>query len=582
VLLTANAQVAATVDDPMKVALTAVELLRAKVVAGERSSLTLTVAARDNSRFLVHLKAVATAELGAHHKSLHGYCELSLTNAMKFADAVGFIAALLAAWPDALASASLSLVAEDFQWRGAPEGSRGSLRLIDWKALARGTPKQRSSLLATLTFRGESLQDVAFVSCLKAVSDETDIAFDAGSRSSSREDHEISPPSQRLAIEVAFQEALSRTGADIRRLGVEWRGHPGLMTYQEAVDFRFEHWGDGSKVSFPGPIKRLMKSDFPEFTLKKGRGLWFLKPITEELALHLVFDNDRLGSIGKGFTINVGLEGISGALENMVWRESLFQIFRADRLEPCWTYSTQDDLATAASGLIPLLRAVLTTLESHCRLLLEPLPSLETLSRDIVRRGSITAREGWREAIAEARDWSSKAQLFRLASGGEPQWSTMLGPGLGPDGRLRSHSHWSYLFRSSERSSETLIVQVPSVGAVRSSLSVKHPATDPPIGDDWIDTDQLLAICGEIWREASEAESLERAVFLRCELRAGGPATGIEQRGSPLPTITPEPPPSDRWWTVEYRTVDRGRVRTSEARLDARSGGHVRVVTEVY
>ena len=120
-----------------------------------------------------------------------------------------------------------------------------------------------------------------------------------------------------------------------------------MATYHDAVESRFAHWSAGKKVSLPGAVKRLMKSDFPEFTPKAGRGLWFVKPITGELALHLVFDNDCLGSIGKAFTVRVGLEGSSGALEGVCWRDSLFRVFGVDGLQPCWTYQTAADLALA-------------------------------------------------------------------------------------------------------------------------------------------------------------------------------------------------------------------------------------------
>ena len=225
---------------------------------------------------------------------------------------------------------------------------------------------------------------------------------------------------------------------------------------------------------------------------------------------------------------------------------------------------------------------MLAPLESHCGRFLDPLPDINTLSGEIARRGSITAREGWHEALAEARAWSSKAALLRLSSGGEPVSAVMLGPGLGPDGRLRPHSHWSYLFRSSERQSETFVVEVPSLGAVRSSLCGPHPTTDPPVGDDWLDTDRLLAICTEIWQDAAAGQSLANASFFRCELRTGPSPIGIEKRGLPIPAAGPQPPPSGRWWTIEYRTTDRGRVRTSIARVDAVSGGHVVTLVETH
>ena len=355
-----------------------------------------------------------------------------------------------------------------------------------------------------------------------------------------------------------------------------------MATYDEAVESRFAHWGEGKKISLPGPVKRLISSDFPEFALKTGRGLWFLKPITGELALHLVFDNDCLGRIGKAFTIQVGLEGTSGPLDGVCWRESLFRVFGVDGLQPCWTFQTADELAVALCGLAFFLRAVLAPLESHCRHFLDPLPDMNTLSSEIVRRGPITAREAWPEAIAEARAWSSDASLFRLDSGYAPQSCPMLGPNIGPDGHLRPHGHWSFLFRSAEKRNEILHVMVPSLGTVRSSLSPPNPSTDPPVGDDWFDSDRLLASFKEIWKAAAPDQPVDHADFLRCELRTGASPIGIEQRGSALTPGKPEPPASNRWWTVECRTKSRGRHLAHTARFDAVSGGHIHVLKETH
>ena len=186
-LLTATVQVAATADDPMNVALTALELLRAQVLADERSSLKFSVVARDNSRFMTYLKSIAAAQPGAHQNLLRGCCEVILTDTATFADAVSFIAGLLADWPDVLTTASLSIYAEGIRWRAAPESSVGSLRLIDRKELTRGTPEQRSSLVAELTCRGASLEDAAFLASLKATSEETGLAFRLGQLMSSHD-----------------------------------------------------------------------------------------------------------------------------------------------------------------------------------------------------------------------------------------------------------------------------------------------------------------------------------------------------------------------------------------------------------
>ena len=229
-----------------------------------------------------------------------------------------------------------------------------------------------------------------------------------------------------------------------------------------------------------------------------------------------------------------------------------------------------------------MVRAVLVPLESHCRHFLDPLPDIETLSGEIVRRGPITAREAWPAAIAEARAWSSTASLFRLDSGTEPQSCVTMGPSLGPEGRIRPHGHWQFLFRSSAQPNETFAVMVPSLGAVRSSLGGPNPSTDPPVGDEWLDSEGILARCKKIWQDAAPGQSFDHAQYRRCELRTGPSPTGIERRGSAIAPGDAEAPPSDRWWTVEWRIKDHGRYRAFTTRLDAVSGGHVHVLEEVH
>jgi hypothetical protein len=88
----------------------------------------------------------------------------------------------------------------------------------------------------------------------------------------------------------------------------------------------------------------------------------------------------------------------------------------------------------------------------------------------------------------------------------------LLGPGLGPDGRLRPHGHWSYLFRSAQRPAETFLVEVPCFGAIRSSLSLPPHPSDPALDDDWLDSDRVLAIAEEHGGRAARDQS-EKLAF---------------------------------------------------------------------
>src|SRR5262249_15486871 len=159
--------------------------------------------------------------------------------------------------------------------------------------------------------------------------------------------------------------------------------------------------------------------------------LSFRKRLTSDLALSLCFDNDRLGSVGRGFTLLLGVEGTGGPLGGLVWRDSFFRVFGADALQPCWTYSSLHDLKASLRGLAALLHEVLPTFEPACRLYLDRQPRLDALPESISRRGPITAREGWLEAVAMARTWSPRVGLIRVTSHCDVKAREALGPGLG-------------------------------------------------------------------------------------------------------------------------------------------------------
>ena len=87
----------------------------------------MSVAARDNSRFMKHVKSFAASRPSGREQTNRGFCEIMLTDSSPFAVAVSFVSDLLKDWPDILASAALCLDAEGFRWRGAPENSVGAL-----------------------------------------------------------------------------------------------------------------------------------------------------------------------------------------------------------------------------------------------------------------------------------------------------------------------------------------------------------------------------------------------------------------------------------------------------------------------
>ena len=64
-LLTARVEVAWTLDDPLCLAQRTLQLLRECTFSNQHSSLKISVAARDNSRFMTHVKAIAASQPGA-------------------------------------------------------------------------------------------------------------------------------------------------------------------------------------------------------------------------------------------------------------------------------------------------------------------------------------------------------------------------------------------------------------------------------------------------------------------------------------------------------------------------------------
>jgi hypothetical protein len=87
--LIATVQVASTGDDPLDLARKALEFRRASARADQRSSLKMSVAARDNSRIMKHVKSFAASQSGNLEHTARGFGEVILTDTFPFVEAVG-------------------------------------------------------------------------------------------------------------------------------------------------------------------------------------------------------------------------------------------------------------------------------------------------------------------------------------------------------------------------------------------------------------------------------------------------------------------------------------------------------------
>jgi len=470
-----------------------------------------------------------------------------LTDSLSFEKSVEIIRSLLTCKPAALRSASIDLNCKKIRWTGAPEDSAGSFLLWDSKGRS---AKYRFSCQAFMELSGKNAADPAVQADLKAVSQKTGFDF-AGAHL--KVQHESSTPltfHDLLIGEVCFREAFARASISIRERRLNWTQMPGVGTDEECLKGRMEDWGSESdRVNFHSVARKIFKQDMPEFTLRNSKipQLGFSRLLTENLKLIVVFETD-FGSLGKEFTIQIGVEATGARHAGKEWRAQCFQFLGFQRRSgPHWVYSNRSQLDVALRGAIPFLRELLTAFEPAAVSFMAPIP--HDLPDSISSRGAITARQRLDEAWVLARHWSADASLYRVSisslfafgSAGKI-FPDRFPSELDLNGRLKPDGAWLYRFYSA-RKRECFVAEVPVLGAIQFGIDPIHDNANfnernyLALADDWMDSDRVLSLTE---KHGGQEMRKRAATFfgVYCELRVD-PCTSTRGR-----------------WSVRYDIVD--------------------------
>ena len=322
----------------------------------------------------------------------------------------------------------------------------------------------------------------------------------------------------RVAPVICFEEVFERVRVAARQKNLSWRKFRALYSRGDSWDIReyaVYYQGIRERVNLYPELKKYMKSHRTDFKYKKtpeGRHLFF-KSLSNEVEYGIAFETIYHLGLGKAFTASFRVEHVEGPYAGCIHLDNVFRVYgESPGWQPCWTYSTNDDLKAVFASVNALWDEIMPIFESHIRpYFTKP---LMTLPDDIELRGYITAKEGLPEAENVALLWANDAELNGVSSKCYLDIRDELGPAITPNGKLRPHASWYYRFFSPSKKPETIIVKVPFAG---SSSFFNHsfdgfPVDQMahhfvPLGKTWIDSDKAMTIAevngGKLARESA-------------------------------------------------------------------------------
>lgn len=235
------------------------------------------------------------------------------------------------------------------------------------------------------------------------------------------------------------------------------------------------------------------EKSFPELCYERwGECDRFSKSVSEEVRLLLDVVKVHHWGLGKAFLLETGVEILSSRFpEPIIVRRNAFTLCRSfDR--PCWTYATESELEEALESMAGLTHTLLPIFEKACAEQMVPIAG--ELPKHIEVRGAMTARQGLEQARNVALEWATDAALIQVTLRANMEIPNVLrfGPSLGPDGRLKPHGIWAFLFSSSV--GRCLRVDAPYFGPLGSgSFDTPVTFTFLPLGEDWIDSNKVIS-----------------------------------------------------------------------------------------
>jgi len=408
-------------------------------------------------------------------------------------DAFALIERLLDSPASAIRSTHFSVNVENIHWKGAPPASSGSLNLFDLKAFNRVA---RFSLSANCRLPADDAGSKDIKGILKRITDETGLGFESARLIHLPGENTRIPEHARaiLDAQICFDEALKDAASQFTK---QWFSEfaPSALARNDGFKRRMADWGSqhSTKVNFNPLLKRAMKGILPDlrFHSANGEAINFCKPLERNLEILVAFEK-ALPRIGKACGLWIGIWSRPQALRITA---NVFRLSGSTE-ERIWVYNNSDEADETAREAATLTKEILPRFEIALREKFASWP--EQLPRGVEEFGNLTAREAFKKAEPLAKKMFSDSELIRLSNHPRSlQVRDLEGPELNFDGRLNRNALWWFHFYSA-RTRVSFEISVPSVGHIRVLDHGEQYADSEyilnPVGDDWIDSDQVLAL----------------------------------------------------------------------------------------
>lgn len=411
--------------------------------------------------------------------------EIALTEYLSASEAFSFLARLFES-PKTGNFDSLAISIGNISWKGSSADANGFLFAKD---IVRAAKTGQLQCEARIELKIDPLNDRRD-SELAKVSKESGIDFSSGRQTVHHEPFSPAHAHEALVLSDCFQECLEKAALEIAKCGVDWRV-PGVMTHSSAFDRRMEQYISKTakqKINFNRVVSKFCQKSLSDYDSQTYRGdIRLVKNLTEEIEYFFAFEKQHFVSLGKAFSLLFGIRVIKGPLAGFELKENLFRIFHVHLETPSWIYSSVKELDEDLMSVASLFALVAPSLEDISREILQPRPV--THPEWMTKRGPMTAKRAYREALGIASDWASDTELQGVTSGVDLQ--DEIGPGISLDGRIKENGSWIVQFYS-RRKKAYLRVEFPFHGTARKGSCGYEMAEHDVIEGEWMDSDEAF------------------------------------------------------------------------------------------
>lgn len=484
----------------------------------------------DKLCFNINYKSYKKTELADQLMAPAMICsfDCELTNFLSCDEALSFIENnVLGMKPGIIRGLSFMLSVENISLKELPEDGTASLHLMDYKVWRR---KQRFNCVINLCFRGTGVRDHVTRDILKAVSEQTGVDFTKSKPVESFPDNAMAKPDKKqvLAIHRCFNEAIEEVAHDMDKTIPDWTLVPGLKRrFGSVVNDRIEdiQAGKTGKVNFNSIVKKFYKTELNNFKFDNfdGEVFWFSKELSENIKIMTGIEKIHLSGLGKTFTLQIGLYVRLSLDTKPQFLHKNFGRFLHESDELCWTYATEDELASALHISSQVLKKVLSSWEERIKKYFTSIPN--DAPEFLTRRNGSTMKDVYREAHAKAKQISADSELTSVYSSCNLEIRDLDGgSGIDKKGKLRPHGDWTFFYQSVARDL-MFFITVPSIGSSYYLIQgpIKHYSKIPITNlTDILDSDEAMLIMQKQLADLTEHIDV-RIWDARMRLEADGP-----------------------------------------------------------